>query len=88
MLVNGLEIDVNINDNVLVKLNDKGFKILEDQHEALRELFLNVGEFVPPKTDSDGYCKFQLWELMQTFGPHIRLSEQPPFDTEIKICRT
>jgi hypothetical protein len=26
-----------------------------------------------------------MWDLMQTFGPHIRLGVEVPFETEIEI---
>ena len=77
----------NVNDYVKVKLNDRGLEILKKQYDDLAAEFpsLKKEEFQPPKTDENGYCKFQLWVLMETFGSSIGLSFIPPFETEIII---
>lgn len=77
----------NINDYVKVKLNESGLEILRKQHEELQQMFpsMNKEEFVPPKTDENGYTKFQLWVLMERFGPEIGMSFNPPFETDIII---
>lgn len=74
--------EININDSVKVKLNETGMYILRENHLKLKESFPNLGEFNDAR-DEDGYMKFQLWDLMQTFGPHIDLCHAPPFDTTI-----
>lgn len=74
--------EININDSVKVKPNEKGMEILRNNHRKLSEYFPSLGEFNDPR-DEDGYMKIQLWSLMETFGPHIRLDALPPFDTSI-----
>ncbi len=77
---------VNINNFVKVKLNEKGLAELQAQHTELKKVFPRISyEFTPPDVDSDGYSEFQLWALMQTFGHLMRLGDDPPFDTAIKI---
>ena len=74
----------NINYNVKVKLNESGKKILEDEHNRLQELIKPEGRRrFELKLDNEGYYKTQMWDLMQTFGPHVHLSCEPPFETEI-----
>lgn len=81
----------NINNNVKVKLTDFGRKV---HRENINKTF----EFIPkfrtdeyynqyykPKEDKDGWSKWQMWDLMANFGPHIRLGGQVPFETEIEI---
>ena len=72
----------NINDHVWVKLNEIGIGILQKENEYFQERIPNYGEFKDPR-NSEGYAKIQLWDLMQRFGPHMRLGSMPPFDTEI-----
>lgn len=74
----------NINDSVKVKLNDRGREILKQQHELL---FKDIPryKFTPPREDAEGWSKWQMWDLMQTFGPHISLGSKVPFETEIEI---
>lgn len=74
----------NINGNVKVKLNPGGVKILEDEHNRLqRYLKPESRKEFELRLDDDGYYRTQMWVLMQDFGPHIRLSCEPPFETEI-----
>ena len=76
----------NINFWVKVKLNEKGLAVLKAQHTELKKVFPRISyEFTPPDVDADGYSKFQLWALMQTFVHLMRLGDDPPFDTAIKI---
>lgn len=77
----------NINDSVKVKLNDHGREILKQKHEMLFKVLgiPRYREFVPPQEDEQGWSKWQLWDLMQTFGTHISLGSKVPFETEIEI---
>ena len=75
----------NINNYVRVKLTPYGLSILEQQHNELAAKFPKIREFMPPKM-VDGWCRFQLWSLMQTFGPSISIGmNNVPFETEIEI---
>ena len=54
-------IDLNINDTVKVKLTQAGFQIACDA--GYQNTATNI--------DVDGYSSFQLWILMEIFGPHL-----------------
>jgi len=73
----------NMNDNVKVKLTKKGVGIYYSQNDELNKHCRTP--HIPPKlvVDSDGFCSFQMHELMLIFGSHCRLGMNPPFETEI-----
>lgn len=75
----------NINDYVKVKLNKVGVDELKRQHVELKANFPKLDDFIEPKTDDEGYSKFQLHELMNRLGHLCILGFEPPFDTEIEI---
>jgi repressor LexA len=81
--------DINLNDVVRVKLNQRGLDILKAKHEELakfvRERKGKFHDWSPPRTDSEGWSEHQLWCLMQDFGPHIRLGGEAPFETMIQV---
>ena len=64
---------VNINNYVLVKLTDVGEAILKEQNYQL------------PAEDENGYRKWQLWVLMNTFGPYLNNGSPVPFETIIYL---
>lgn len=35
--------------------------------------------------DENGFSQWQMWRLFETFGEHIFLGCEPPFETEIEI---
>lgn len=77
---------MNINDFVKVKLTEYGKDILREKHENLRKRLPKMWEYSGPIVDEEGYTKFQMWDLMKTFGPYMQLGNpQIPFETEIKI---
>lgn len=80
---------VSLNDYVRVKLNECGRLILKQQRKELNEFmqekgFSGFGE-LEIKEDAEGYTQFQLWHLMETFGPYMGLTLAMPFEMEIKI---
>ena len=79
----------NINQNVKVKLTDRGRKILEEKHVEFINSFPALPEDVkiykPKKEDEEGWSTWQLWNLMHTLGPHCYMGPMPPFETEIII---
>lgn len=77
--------EFNINNYVDVKLNEIGIAILEKRNAELRSRIPSFPVFAPPETDQNGFSRWQLWELMEQFGPHISLGSAPPFDTVILI---
>lgn len=75
----------NVNSYVRVKLNDVGRKIHKDRHDRIFEGRSEPFPYTPPKEDGEGWSKWQLWQLMAIFGPHINWACVPPFETTIEI---
>lgn len=63
----------NINNKVRVRLTPRGREILG------REKYLRT-------EDEFGWSTWQLWVLMSTFGEHVGLGFDPPFETEIELA--
>lgn len=75
---------VNFNDRVLVRLTEHGHRILEERHEEMRQKLPSYPTYVPRKTDADGQVSFQIWDLMNTFGPHMHLgSTKLPIEADL-----
>ncbi|MDX1475057.1 MAG: hypothetical protein R3309_12860 [Reinekea sp.] len=74
---------INLNQTVKVRLTKTGINIINKQKEELKNS--TGGRYIPPKIriDKDGYTHFQLWSLFDTFGNHIFLGCNPPFDLDI-----
>lgn len=74
----------NANQMVKVKLTERGEKILKEQHDSLNAHLRERGgkEFglFELKTDSNGCYRIALWQLMETFGPHVGITEPNCFD--------
>jgi len=66
---------LNVNSTVRVKLTDHGRAVYQK----------HWGE--PPKEDADGWSTWQLWVLMQAFGPHITFGFTSLFDPEIEVMQ-
>lgn len=75
----------NMNHYVYVKLNQNGLDELRKQGEELRATFKNLDPYSPPKTDENGYAKFQLHDLMCRLGHLCQLGFEPPFEVDILI---
>jgi len=78
-------IDFNINNYVHVKLTEVGVNEMKRQHEQLKESFPKLGEFKLPSTDDDGWSKWQMHSLMNTFGHLCSCTMKVPFETTIRI---
>lgn len=79
-------ISYNINQSVLVKLNLIGINEMKRQHDELNEHSKGfLGEFKLPKVDHMGYTKFQMHDLMHTFGHMLTLGSTMPFETTILL---
>jgi hypothetical protein len=74
---------LNLNDNVKVRLNDRGREILAGDTAKVRELFPRYSRRL--EEDEQGWSTWQLWHLMEMFGPHMQLGVETPFDPEIEI---
>lgn len=73
---------MNLNDYVYVQLTEAGQKILDDWDNEYSEILQQVGRTVEDyqKTrEVGGFLKFQLWNLMRIFGPHIGITRSTPF---------
>jgi len=75
-------IKFNINQTVCVKLTSHGKQILKDI-DASRNLPARYTKM--PNESLLGYSEWQLWDLMQTFGPHVGLGLPEPFETAIEL---
>lgn len=79
-----MNVKFNLNDHVLVKVTSEGIEALRENHDQLNA-FLGgrLSDFTPPQVDENGYTRMQLWCVMQEFGPHIRMGNLPPIETEM-----
>lgn len=76
----------NINDNVKVKLTDFGRQMLEIDHDSFwKAVGYMPYQYKAIEEDSEGWSTWQLYDLMQRLGKHIRLGFEIPFETEIQI---
>lgn len=76
----------NINDYVLVKMLPKGFDIwLASHNRYAPERWRKTLADLEAERDEAGYSKFQCWEFMQVFGPHMSLGMTGLFSTEILL---
>lgn len=72
-------LDFNINSYVWVRLLPRG-------HAARRAHYQRLGLDVPPvEEDSEGWSRWQLWDLMQEIGSACRMGPEPPFETTIRL---
>jgi hypothetical protein len=82
-----MQVFININDYIEVKLNEAGLVHL---HETINErLPINVTislDELRAKADQNGYMKFQLWDFMKKFGDTITFGKPLMFDNMIKIA--
>lgn len=82
--------EVNINQYCKVRLTDLGRKIHKEHDDKCLSEVRSKGylpDYEPPKEDSEGYVKFHLWELMQVFGPEMRMGCENCFDLQIKVAK-
>lgn len=72
-------IPFNVNHFVRVKLTDEGRRIHRQRFRKLNatvKITSNM-KYSPPVEDSDGWSRWQLWSLMQAFGEHCGLQNNP-----------
>jgi hypothetical protein len=62
----------NVNHEVRVRLKERGRAIVAEERPHKR-------------VDADGWSTWQLWDLMQCFGPHIVFGGPVPFETNIEL---
>ncbi len=74
---------MNLNDRVWVRLTPDG----ENAWKAHWEKFGILRDFWLPRSDRDGYHRFQVRELMAVFGPALS-DGGPILFTDNEICLT
>ena len=84
-----MDLKVNANAGVKVKLTKLGVNILKHKHDELNAHIKDrggegFGEFTL-RLDDDGYYSTQLWTLMQDFGPYMSIGSEPPFSLDIIV---
>ena len=78
-------IDFNINHYVYVKLTDVGKKEHRRQYDELWKGQPALYSYRPPEEDAEGWSKWQMHDLMFTFG-HLCIGfSNVPFETTIRI---
>lgn len=77
-----MRIETNVNHYVGVILTEKGIARMREKHEKRNEL-LGLQEPFYVQQDEEGYTKFQLWDLMRTFGDLFATGEDMPFKATI-----
>jgi hypothetical protein len=76
--------EFNMNDRVQIRLTTIGRTVVANDDAEVRAVFPSYGGMTVNE-DADGWSEWQLWEVMQVFGPSIYLAGKPPFDTTIRI---
>lgn len=71
--------EISINDYVQVRLTEFGKRMHRKNHDDLMiQVPLANLPYTPPKEDEDGWSTWQLWVLMQHFGPYISMANDSP----------
>lgn len=79
-----MDVLINVNHTVRVKLTDLGRDILQQKAERLSARFPGLS-WTGPSVEADGTYKTQLWGLMHDFGDHMFAGGETPFETSISI---
>jgi len=82
--------EFNINDNVWVQLTPLGRQIHKQRHEDLKTFVTSQGgaylfPYIPVEEDDEGWSKWQLWVLEETFGEHQGMGSRLPYKTTIRF---
>ena len=83
-----MTVDFNINEWVSVRLTDLGRAHHRFDFDCWTAAAGIDIPYNPPKEDAEGWSKWQLWSLMQTFGPIVGVALPPPFEANIKFHAT
>lgn len=86
-----MDVKVNINEYVKVKLTELGISILKEKRNKQNKEFealglKGFGEYIPD-LDEEGYTKFQLWDLMRMFGDSLSNGTEIPFETTVIMTK-
>jgi hypothetical protein len=77
--------EFNVNHYVYVRITEQGWKVLEDYFRALDfpPIAREQAYYAP---DEHGWSRFQMWDLMNIFGPSMGMGFGPvPFETTIRL---
>lgn len=77
------EIKYNINNYVKVKITDYGREKLREHHYKILGSF-SLG-YTEPKTDENGYTRFQMHDLFHRLGECLINGGEMPFEPNIII---
>ena len=66
-----MNIAININSKVKVKLTDFGKSILDKEVNKLKQISGAPDNYTPYETDDNGYTEFQLWQFINIFGDYV-----------------
>lgn len=80
----------NINSHVRVKVTEHGFAVMDAADEALNRL---LGSRLPHRSprirveqaEGNGWSRWQMWDLMQTFGSAVGMGRDVPFETAVEF---
>ena len=76
----------NLNDRIRVQLTDTGRAIHRAEHvKAFTGYDAKLYPYMPPDEDADGWSRWQLWDFMARFGPHISMTGDLSVMTDIEI---
>jgi hypothetical protein len=78
----------NINDYALVRLSPTGEEAFRKAWDCVSHVpSINVDAMLR-RTDSEGRLRFQIHDLMHTFGPVCYLGGNSPFEGDIEFVET
>lgn len=81
--------ELNLNDYVWIKLRDNGRAILRARDARWSQLYATSYGYLPiaeqQEAEHDGWSCWQLWSLIEIFGPALGLGCDPPFETAIRL---
>jgi hypothetical protein len=78
-----VNLTVNVNDSVWVRLTVAGMETLTRSHQKLLD---KIPDYPFPEPVSGEWYRFMLWELMHIFGPHLSLGAPTQFvDGEARL---
>lgn len=70
-----IDMRLNLNDEIKVKLTEHGKDIYYHQYDRLNTAFgREVCKPKYPKVDENGYTTFQLWCFMELYGVHMGMT--------------
>ena len=80
----------NLNDTILVKINEKGYQHMADNHNKFIGIVSNwerrTSEYYKNKADKNGYTKMQAWCFIQEFGSVTNMGFHGYYSTSILIA--